>query len=654
MKFFYLLCFLSIFQIFYSIELGGIKFAISEKNAEAILYHFYPDINEKISCFPINDYRHERGVNFREITAGISNFGLDKIKLKFTEKGININISGLKGWGKATLYINKFIYVKDKDVTADIKELSMNGNIYVTTKRDENNKLIPYAYFTEPPTYTSEIEVDVEDMIFNKDESVEEDIEEGLKKALDEAFKKNYNELLNMGLEKVKNLTVMPIDESKGLYIDYSLVDLKMKNGYIEINSFAFLFNKNLPETMEPKRIALTMLPSITSIDNPNQLFVSEYSINSALYTYFKTYPLSLKINVNTTILESLLPTITSKYADKTDVFLEITEPPSLSFQKNYIEGKILGRIIIKVKETKDLIFACTLQINTKVEIIIMEKTNVSGKLHGLSIVPKKVELNAVSKTFVTENVFKLHTIVLFALNEYISNNVKYTLPIFFKEVSIKHENLYLAINYFLKKETHYYYLDSSLKTIQKEFKQLYFKTNTATYRTVISQINFKISFILKTFFPDEEKILTNEYKPVKEASEKIPAVVQERELCEVGVIRLGNKISVFGENFPNNPIKNVGYQLELFMNTNYDFLKIPKTKSFKKQNTQDDAPKYDESFKKEFSEILNGNVATIACMIENAVINKQLISENYFIWHKFDFGSCFNYRNYVWNEQNK
>ena len=148
MKFFYLLCFLSIFQIFYSIELGGIKFAISEKNAEAILYHFYPDINEKISCIPINDYHYERGVNFREITAGISNFGLDKIKLKFTEKGININISGLKGWGKATLYINKFIYVKDKDVTADIKELSMNGNIYVTTKRDENNKLIPYANFT--------------------------------------------------------------------------------------------------------------------------------------------------------------------------------------------------------------------------------------------------------------------------------------------------------------------------------------------------------------------------------------------------------------------------------------------------------------------------------------------------------------------------
>ena len=177
--------------------------------------------------------------------------------------------------------------------------------------------------------------------------------------------------------------------------------------------------------------------------------------------------------------------------------------------------------------------------------------------------------------------------------------------------------------------------MDSSLKTIQKEFQQLFFKTDTGIYQRVISQINFQISYIFKTFFPDEENFLTNEYKPVKEASEKIPAHAPKRELCEVDVNRLGNEISVFGENFPNNPIKNVGYQLKLFMNTNYDYLKIPNLRSFKKQKTQDDAPNNDESLKKEFSEVLNGSVITITRMIEIAVINKQLISENYFIWHK-------------------
>ena len=277
-----------------------------------------------------------------------------------------------------------------------------------------------------------------------------------------------------------------------------------------------------------------------------------------------------------------------------------------------------------------------------------MEKTNVSGKLHELSIMPKEVELNAVSKTFVTENVFKLHTIVLFALNEYISNKVKYTLPNFFKEVSIRHENLYLAINYMLKKETNYYFLNSYLNTIQKAFKNLYFNTNRRTYRGFISLINEQVLLIFKTFFPDDEKILIEEYKPIIEASEKIPEDVQERARCEMDIIRLGEKISFFGENFPKNPIENLGYQLELFMNHNYDFLKYPKTKSFKKEDSQEVAPEFDETVKKELSGVLNGDVANIICMIENAVINKQLISEKYFILHKFNFGSCFNYRKNV------
>ena len=124
--------------------------------------------------------------------------------------------------------------------------------------------------------------------------------------------------ILKAGLDLAKNYTVIPIDEPKGLYIDYSLVDIKMRKGFLEINSFAFLFNKNKPETMKPKRIPFTILPPITSIDNPNQLFISEYSLNSWLYTYFITYPLSLKINVDSKKLESLLPTIGKKIADKT------------------------------------------------------------------------------------------------------------------------------------------------------------------------------------------------------------------------------------------------------------------------------------------------------------------------------------------------
>ena len=126
--------------------------------------------------------------------------------MKLTEKGININISGLKGWVKATVHINKFLIVTDKDITADIKEFSINGNIYVTTKRDENNKLIPYANFTEPPTYTREIEFGSHDIMYFMENWVESMFEKALGDAINNAFKNKYNELLNMALEQVKNL----------------------------------------------------------------------------------------------------------------------------------------------------------------------------------------------------------------------------------------------------------------------------------------------------------------------------------------------------------------------------------------------------------------------------------------------------------------
>ena len=141
--------------------------------------------------------------------------------------------------------------------------------------------MVPYAEFTETPKLTLDFEIDIENTLWLVDEAIEPMLESELEDAINSAFPEKSNELLNDALEIAKNYTVMPIDEPKGLYIDYSLVDIKMRKGFLEINSYAFLFNKNKPETMKPKRIPFTILPPITSIDNPNQLFISEYSLNS-------------------------------------------------------------------------------------------------------------------------------------------------------------------------------------------------------------------------------------------------------------------------------------------------------------------------------------------------------------------------------------
>ena len=280
MKFLYLLCFLSIFHIIHPLDLGGIKFAINEKMAGDLLYHFYPTIMTKYKKYHLPNIGLERGVNLRELYFYLTEFYLNKCKFKFTEKGININIEGIKAYIVGVAHINK-ILEKDRDVRADINELGLNANLIVYSKKDEKNKLVPYAEFTETPKLTLDFEIDIENILWLVDGALESSLEKNLKESIYNNLDQYCNMILKAGLDLAKNYTVIPIDEPKGLYIDYSLVDIKMRKGFLEINSFAFLFNKNKPETMKPKRIPFTILPPITSIDNPNQLFISEYSLNS-------------------------------------------------------------------------------------------------------------------------------------------------------------------------------------------------------------------------------------------------------------------------------------------------------------------------------------------------------------------------------------
>ena len=626
-KFYSFLCLISIFQLFYSIEVGGIKFAISEKMANDVLYHFYPDINKEITSMKLENIHVKRGINIEDISVGIPNFTLDKIKFKFTEKGININISGLKAWIKATVYIN-IVFKEDKDIYIDIHEFNLNANLCVKTQ-NSNNKKIPYVQFTEPPTHTIDLDVDLENTLWFVDEAVEPLIKSKLKDAIDKFITEKSNKFINETLEeKLKNITVMPIDASKGLFIDYSLVDIKLKNGYIEINSYAMLFNEYLSETKEIKKVPLTLVPSISSIDNPNQLFISQYSINSALYTYFKTSPLSLKININSDILELLLPSITSKFENKkTEVLLETTDPPTLDFQSKYIEAKIFGAIKIFVEGGKKPIFVCSILILSKVEILT-QGLNVSGKLHELSIKVESIDENGASLTFLFENVNKLISLFLSALNKYISQDIKFSLPIFFKNINVEHKSQYLAINYELKKEIYYSSLNSYLNSIQKLLKSLYFKADSESYRNVAGPLNRLILDMFSEFFKDNYLII--QYDTITKIISRIPDCITDTTKRRNIFEELSRELSKLNNlvNIPNSGLDTLGEQINYFVEQSIGMSQIP-----------------DNARSSTLTNQLNEFLARVICLIEQTALGHHSLNKEYFIWYDFDFSKCYRIR---------
>ena len=627
MKVFYLICLLSIFQIFHPLELGGIKFALSEKMTHDLLYHFYPTINKEITSIALENIHVERGINVENLFLSIMDFNLDQIKIQFTEKFINLTISGLKARVTGTVYINKYIFVKThKDIEVNINEFSMNAKLKVYSKKDENGKLVPYANFTETPTHTIDLDVDLENTLWLLDEALEPKIKRELKNAINKAFQDESQDLLNEAIEKARNYTVVAIDESNGLYIDYSLVDVKMKKGYLEFNSFAFLYNINMPETMQTKRLPLTLLPPITSVDNPNQLFISEYSLNSALYTYFKTKPLSTKLDIDSSILETLFPTFGKELAEKTEIFLETTDPPTLDLKLAYVKGDIYGKISLKVEGRNDLSIAATLHIETKIELIIKDNIYLSGRIYELEINVKKIEVGELHAKLLIEQINKLSPIVLLALNEYISKNVKFTLPVFFKSAEIDHKMTYLGINYSIKKEIYDTALNDTLTNVQNFFKKLYFNNNAQNYRTVIYQINQEIAKIFTTYFQDEEKTITKEYQPISEQSLQIADSITNVIEREKNIDLLGKKLTNFGTQFniPDNPLSNLGNLLSQFMTKNMDSLNAsPQVQS------------------QQFTRDLNTKLASIICTIEQSVLNHHSLNKNYFVWNNFDFNKC-------------
>ena len=451
MKFIYLISFISIFQLLYSIELGGIKFAITEKMAYNALDYFYPDINKEIISNELEDINVEGGVNIREIKIGIPNFTTNKVRFTFRESGININISGLKAWIKGTAYISKLIIPFHQNFEINSNEFSFNANLRVFTKKDGNRNIL-WAEYAQAPSYTLNFNFDNEEfMKFFKDEGKLK-FKNMMKNAINDFIMDKADKFLDDGLYIIP--TVMPIDESKGLFIDYSLVEnIKMKNGYFEVNSYAFFYNTYKSKTTNKKNFPLSLLPPITTIDNPNQLFVSQYSINSALYTYFVTNPLSLKIDVNNNILNSLFPSFLSKFSgQQSKVYLEIPEPPTLEFEENYISGDIKGKMNINVEGRNQPIFSCSIELPIKVEIVLMQYLNISGKIKELDIKLGSISVNEENLELKSEYTNSLMPIFSNALNDYISKNVKFTLPSFFQSISVKYNNKYITINYYLNK----------------------------------------------------------------------------------------------------------------------------------------------------------------------------------------------------------
>ena len=249
------------------------------------------------------------------------------------------------------------------------------------------------------------------------------------------------------------------IQVGNGFWLDFTLkTPIKTKNRFLELNSIANFYSEN-PETQKKDRYPQNNLPSINLIGSQFQLYVSEYSINTAIFTFLTEKSKPLSFRVGTKILNSMLPGIVDKYGEKQATVTLIQSPNSnVKITDQYFGINVPGTLSIKVDGITNEILNCNLDLSLKVDIIVNYQNMqnyVTGNIKELSAKVKEVKVNEVSKSDISfiESGFKFIDItVIKLLNEFIKNNFLFSVPpimgVTLINIKFIHKNGYFEVNY--------------------------------------------------------------------------------------------------------------------------------------------------------------------------------------------------------------
>lgn len=622
------------FNLLSCLENTGIKFEVNEEMGKAVLNHFYQDINNEIKEMELDDIHIDTGINIRGVRVQVLDFTPDKVSFSFRESGISINVAGIAVNFFGALKISKYVIPFTLDIGKRINLVNLDAYLRVTSKT-VNGALFPNAEFIEPP----KVEVDFDfhvSLPFGIGHSLEKTVIREVNKALNNLLEKKGNDFLQTAINLIP--TNITIDEYKGYSIDYSLVNpIRMRNGYLEVNSYALLYNEKIIDTKIKIKedIPLSSVPDMIKIDKQYQLFISQYSINSALYTFFKTEPLSITLDsdIVSALLNVVLPGIYQNYGnEKIIVTFNTKNPGQLELNENGVAGKIFGQMIIKLKGTNEVIFKCDLDLLTEVEIIVKNSISLTGNIHSLNIKVVNIDENKCSSQIYIENNINLITsFVLPFANQIIEKGIKFDLPIFFKEIIINHNKQYISIGYKLKKELLSEQLNTTFNDLLKSMEKVYLEEDNYRLREAVEDIYTKIGLFISDYFKSQKSLKTHIYSIANAFRRIAENINNENKLKEElsGLNKLIIDINKYGE------IENLSSfynQISTFIQRNIDLTKNPN--------------KNNNNINKQLKDQLRGLATGIICRGENIIATLLNTGSTYFIMYNEKYEECLRTKN--------
>ena len=432
-----------IFICFFSLLIcDGVRVAINEKFIDAVLKNFLPEIKKFTQGTELPDSGCLDRLKF-----SIPNFDLSKIKLTFTDKGLlNLQINGLSPElsGRAT---KRIIFKIRKSFTVTLKNFRFNGNLKITSKYDKG-VLVPDIYFDGDPSLNFSPKISLGGGIINKILSFLINGVASLAKGfIMPAIKKQLKKILENVVTKLPK--EIPINNYK---LDVTLSsNIEMRNKFLEINSNARLYNPNIPTT-KTKYFPKVTFPRLTTMGSQLQLYISEFSVNAAIYTILASNNQEIKNKIKASQISNMLPGVTDKYGNEAYIVFTGSPDVSLQISEENLNVNLPGTFSIRSISGEDII-KLDLRLALKVDASI-QGGKVTGTVKDLDLNLGKININklSVDLSVVNKGFSELKSLLIDLLNGFAKSEMELTFPTImgfkFTDLSLERKNHYLLINF--------------------------------------------------------------------------------------------------------------------------------------------------------------------------------------------------------------
>ena len=452
-------------------EGAGLKGAIDLKTSYLIVKYFTPDINKEISNIKVKNQTLSykgRLVTLSNMNFGISNYSHDKVKIYFEPPNIiHLFLQNIKAWGKFNVSFDFFIGKMNESVSFDIKNLSVDTKVMIKSKI-VNGKKYPDAVVIYL-NYVYDFDFKLSSALGKVISIFKSLIKEAIRKEINSQINKEINHGLQIGLNKIPMEII--VDKKRGLVIDYSLISTPfIQNNFIIFNSYARFINKNIKETQNKDNYFLPLkVPSYDLLGKASQVYVSEYVINTALFTFFKSrdleiviipemLPQNLPIKLNTSWLGIIFKDISDVYGEDIPVNIKliVCENPQMILKQKMISFILPTNIEVIVQGFEGIAVKFKTTFFVDAELKFFEECKISANIKNLNIQNTKIIWGYIDDDNFAANVEKqfntLKMIALPFINFFVLKNMHFDIPVFrgikFTDLTISHHENFVIVNY--------------------------------------------------------------------------------------------------------------------------------------------------------------------------------------------------------------